>query len=213
LSGLLNRRSRGAFSTRLHAASNDGNTGTGSGSGQGVHRAGTSQGIKNPYEGMSVYEILGVPQTANLATIKAAHRKLVATWHPDKYFQDTDAKKSEATARMEKINRAYYILNDEDRRARYDRYGEAGVGTSAASEEVLKAQGGPNPFGSMFDGQGGGGMGGMDINDLFSSLFGGGGGGVGEDVFVGFGGAGGGMGGGGRGKRSPRGPQPGKSAI
>jgi DnaJ-class molecular chaperone len=55
---------------------------------------------------------------------------------------------------MEKINRAYFCLEDEDRRRRYDTYGERGVGTSAASEEQLSKMGGPD---AGFGGMGGGG--------------------------------------------------------
>ena len=36
---------------------------------------------------------------------------------------------------MEIINRAWFCLSDPDRRYRYDEFGEAGVGTSAASEQ------------------------------------------------------------------------------
>jgi hypothetical protein len=63
---------------------------------------------------------------------------------------------------------------------RYDQYGEEGVGTSAASEDQLKAAGGPGMggFGGMNGGMGG--MGGMgDISDIFDAFFGGQGGGGG----------------------------------
>ena len=39
---------------------------------------------------------------------------------------------------MEKINRAYFCLEDDDRRRRYDAYGEKAVGTSASSEKKMK---------------------------------------------------------------------------
>ena len=125
---------------------------------------------ENPYyQGMDSYQILGVPRSANLKEIRAAYRKLVGQWHPDK-FPDDEAKKQEGNLRMEKINRAYFTIGDEDRKRRYDLYGEAGVGTSAASEEQLKAAGGP--------GMGGfGGAGGAvdvgDISDIFDAFFGG----------------------------------------
>ena len=54
-------------------------------------------------------------------------------WHPDRFPDDT-AKQLEGGLRLEVVNRAWYCLNDEDRRARYDEYGEEGVGTSAAME-------------------------------------------------------------------------------
>jgi DnaJ-class molecular chaperone len=43
---------------------------------------------------------------------------------------------------MERINRAWYCLGEDDRKQRYDSYGEEGVGTSAASEQQLKEAGG-----------------------------------------------------------------------
>lgn len=121
---------------------------------------------------MDAYQILGVDRSADEKTIKSSYRKLVASWHPDK-FPDNEEKKKEGGLRMEKINRAWYILSDEDRKRRYDQYGEQGVGTSAASEEQLRAAGGP--------GMGGGFSGGeavdvQDISDIFDAFFGGSGG-------------------------------------
>jgi molecular chaperone DnaJ len=121
---------------------------------------------------MDAYQILGVPKNADKATIKAAYRKAIQDWHPDKFGTD-EVKKKEGNSRLEKINRAYYILSDEDRRQRYDRYGEQGVGSSASSEEQMENGGG---FG--FSGFGGDGQ---DLSSLFQSLFGG----LGEDS-IGF---------------------------
>ena len=138
------------------------------------------------YKGKDAYGVLEVPRSADQKQIKSAYRKLVGKWHPDK-FPDDEVAKAAGGRRMEAINRAWFCLGDEDRRRRYDQYGEAGVGTSAASEDQLKSAGGP--------GMGGfGGMGGQqvdvgDISDIFESFFGGGGG----------------MGGGGR-ARQPRNP-------
>eukprot|EP00595_Chromulina_sp_UTEXLB2642_P002016 CAMPEP_0196762172 /NCGR_PEP_ID=MMETSP1095-20130614/1546_1 /TAXON_ID=96789 ORGANISM="Chromulina nebulosa, Strain UTEXLB2642" /NCGR_SAMPLE_ID=MMETSP1095 /ASSEMBLY_ACC=CAM_ASM_000446 /LENGTH=407 /DNA_ID=CAMNT_0042112601 /DNA_START=156 /DNA_END=1379 /DNA_ORIENTATION=- len=128
------------------------------------------------YQGMDAYAVLGVPKTADQQQIKSAYRKLVAQWHPDK-FPDNEAKKIEGGLRMERINRAYYVLSDEDRKRRYDKFGEAGVGTSAASEEQLKAAGGPGMGG--FDMNGGGGVDISDMSDIFDAFFGGSGGRVG----------------------------------
>ncbi len=121
----------------------------------------------NYYEGMDAYEILGINKNADKAAIKAAYRKLVLQWHPDKFGDDVD-KKAEGNTRLEQINRAYYCLSDEDRKKRYDMYGEKGVGTSASSEEQMSGQ---NGFGGF------GGFGGNDISDIFESIFGGGRGG------------------------------------
>lgn len=64
------------------------------------------------YNGMDAYQILECPRSATSKEIKSAYRKLVAKWHPDK-FPDDEAKKKEGGERMEKINRAYYCLEDE----------------------------------------------------------------------------------------------------
>jgi len=119
------------------------------------------------FNGLDAYQILECPRSATSKEIKTAYRKLVAKWHPDK-FPDDEAKKKEGGLRMEKINRAYYCLEDEDRRRRYDQFGEQGVGSSAASEEQMRAGGGPNVG---FGGGGGGDM--QDVSDIFDAFFGG----------------------------------------
>jgi molecular chaperone DnaJ len=131
----------------------------------------TSTDTNNYYAGLDAYQILGVPRNADAKVIKSAYRKLVAQWHPDK-FPDDQTKKAEGGMRMEKINRAYYILSDDDRRRRYDQFGEQGVGSSAASEEQIRAAGGPGMggFGDM-----GGSVDVQDISDIFEQFFGGGG--------------------------------------
>lgn len=99
---------------------------------------GTSGVGSNPYyAGQDAYSILGIKKGADKKAIKVAYRKLVSTWHPDK-FPDSEEKKLEGGLRMEKINRAYFCLEDDDRKRRYDLYGEKAVGTSASSEERLK---------------------------------------------------------------------------
>ena len=123
------------------------------------------------YNGMDAYQILEIPRSADKKEIKAAYKKLVAKWHPDK-FPDDEAKKKEGGLRMEKINRAYYCLSDDDRKRRYDQYGEAGVGTSASSEEQLRNGGGPG----MMGGPGGVPVDIGDMGDLFDAFFGGSGG-------------------------------------
>lgn len=147
------------------------------------HRPGLRSALRmsteNPYyQGMDPYQILGVSRSADKKEIKAAFRKQVATWHPDKFPNDPE-KKKEGNLRMEKINRAWYILGDEDRKRRYDTYGESGVGTSAASEERLKKMGGPGGFGGGFGGVDFSDFNGAvdigDIGDIFESFFGGGG--------------------------------------
>lgn len=141
-----------------------------------LHMSSGEGSSSNPYyQGMDAYQILEVPKGSDKKAVKSAYRKAVAKWHPDK-FPDDDVKKKEGGLRMEKINRAYFCLEDDDRRRRYDQYGEQGVGTSAASEEQLKAAGGPGMGGF---GGGGGQVDVQDISDIFDSFFGGQGGGMG----------------------------------
>lgn len=136
----------------------------------------SSASDNNPYyKGMDSYAILEIPKSADKKEIKSAYKKMVSKWHPDK-FPDDEAKKIEGGLRMEKINRAYFCIGDDDRKRRYDQYGEQGVGTSAASEDQLKAAGGPGGFGGGFGGGGGGAVDVQDISDIFDAFFGGAGG-------------------------------------
>ena len=75
------------------------------------------------YPNMDAYQVLEIPRTADKKDIKSAYRKAVAKWHPDK-FPDDEEKKREGGLRMERINRAYFCLGDDDRKRRYDTYGE-----------------------------------------------------------------------------------------
>ncbi|PHI18645.1 molecular chaperone DnaJ [Lewinellaceae bacterium SD302] len=113
------------------------------------------------------YEILGVDKNADDNTLKKAYRKLAMKYHPDRNPDDKVAEE-----KFKEAAEAYEVLSDADKKARYDRFGHAGV-----------------------NGQGGfgGGAGGMTMEDIFSQfgdMFGGGGGG---DAFGGgfFGGSGG----------------------
>ncbi len=67
------------------------------------------------------YEVLGVPRTASKEDIKKAFRKLAREYHPDV------SQHSDAENRFKEINEAYEVLTDDEKRARYDRFGTAGV--------------------------------------------------------------------------------------
>src|SRR5215208_5357304 len=67
------------------------------------------------------YELLGVGRTADKNEIKQAFRKLAREYHPDV------SKHTDAEAKFKEINEAYEVLSDDDKRARYDRFGHAGV--------------------------------------------------------------------------------------
>ena len=99
------------------------------------------------------YEVLGVSKNANESEIKKAYRKLAIQYHPDKNPDDKTAE-----AKFKEAAEAYEVLSNKDKKARYDQFGHAGVGSSAASG-------------------GGGGFGGMSMDDIFEQfgdVFGGG---------------------------------------
>ncbi len=99
---------------------------------------------KNPYE------VLGVARDAADADIKRAYHKLVMKYHPDKNPGDKDAEE-----KFKEINNAFDILKDPQKRAAYDRFGDAafagGNGASAGA-----GFGGGNPFGGFGFGGGAG---------------------------------------------------------
>ena len=78
------------------------------------------------------YSVLGVERSASDDEIKKAYRKLAMTYHPDR---NNGAK--EAEERFKEITEAYDVLRDPQKRAAYDRYGEAGLrGTGAGFHHV-----------------------------------------------------------------------------
>src|SRR3954467_5726045 len=68
------------------------------------------------------YEILGVAREADGDTIKKAYRKMAMQFHPDK-----NPGNKEAEEKFKEAARAYEVLSDKDKRARYDRFGHQGV--------------------------------------------------------------------------------------
>ena len=69
------------------------------------------------------YEVLGVGKDADVTVIKKAYRKLAIQYHPDKNPGDHTAEE-----KFKEAAEAYEVLSDPDKKARYDRYGHAGVG-------------------------------------------------------------------------------------
>jgi len=104
------------------------------------------------------YDVLGVARNASKDDIKKAFRGLARKYHPD-VSQEADAEQ-----RFKEINEAYEVLADDDKRARYDRFGHAGV----------QGQAGGAP--------GGAGFGGFEeiFEEFFSNFVGGRGAGAGR---------------------------------
>jgi len=100
------------------------------------------------------YEVLGVHRSATDEEIKKAYRKLAVKFHPDKNPGDAGANE-----KFKEIAHAYEMLSDPEKRARYDRYGEAAFQYGAG------AGGFHDPF------------------DIFREVFSGGFGGMFGDVF------------------------------
>ncbi|MGI6321755.1 MAG: molecular chaperone DnaJ [Bacteroidales bacterium] len=105
------------------------------------------------------YEVLGVSKSATKEEIKKAYRKQALKYHPDKNPGDKKAEES-----FKEAAEAYEVLSNDDKKARYDRFGHAGMGSSS------------NGFGGA----------GMTMEDIFSSF-----GDIFGDAFGGFGAFGG----------------------
>ena len=102
------------------------------------------------------YDILGVSKDASQEEIKKAFRKLARKHHPDANPDDP-----EAESKFKKINEAYKVLSDPEKRRTYDQFGHAGTSGGQTGFD-------PRDFGG-FEGFEG------DIHDIFESFFGGGG--------------------------------------
>ncbi|BCS90677.1 MAG: chaperone protein DnaJ [Candidatus Micrarchaeota archaeon] len=78
------------------------------------------------------YKILGVSRDATQDEIKRAYRRLALQYHPDR---NKDPKAEEI---FKKINEAYAVLSDPEKRAAYDKYGKAGFSQRFSKEDIFK---------------------------------------------------------------------------
>jgi molecular chaperone DnaJ len=74
------------------------------------------------------YEVLSVTRTATDQEIKSAYRRLAVKYHPDKNPNDATAEE-----KFKEAAEAYSVLSDAEQRRRYDRFGHAGVSSSAGA--------------------------------------------------------------------------------
>lgn len=100
------------------------------------------------------YEVLGLQKGASEADIKKAFKTMARKYHPDLHPGD-----KEAEEKFKEINEAYSVLNDPEKKARYDQFGHAGVDPNYGA-------GGEGGFGGFSGGFG-------DVGDIFDSIFGG----------------------------------------
>jgi molecular chaperone DnaJ len=96
------------------------------------------------------YEVLGVSRTASDQEIKSSYRRLALQFHPDR-----NPGNPEAEEKFKECSEAYTVLADTEKRARYDRFGHAGVA-------------GNGPSGGGFDST----VFTTDFQDIFGDLFG-----------------------------------------
>ncbi len=93
------------------------------------------------------YEVLGVSRDVSDQELKSAYRKQAMKFHPDRNPGDRTAEE-----KFKQASEAYQVLSDADKRAAYDRFGHAGLGSQGF---------GAGPF-----------AGGVDLGDIFGDLFG-----------------------------------------
>ena len=125
------------------------------------------------------YQVLGVSRDADGDELQQAYRRLARANHPD-VNRDPGAEE-----RFKEVNDAYHVLSDPDQRKRYDQFGEdfrrvpedweERVGAGAGRAGARGSRGGRRSTWSTA-GVGepgfGGGIGGIDLDDLFGDLFG-----------------------------------------
>lgn len=108
------------------------------------------------------YEALGLKSQASAEEIKNAYRKLAKKYHPD-----LNPGNKTAEAKFKEINAAYELIGEPEKRAKFDR-GEMEQQEAPNRNYYYETQGGPGPGQGRYSQA----FGGMDEDDLFSSLFG-----------------------------------------
>ena len=111
------------------------------------HHLAMSPGSESKFMAEDLYQVLGVGRDASKDEIQKSYRKLARKYHPDMNPDDQKAKE-----RFKRVQEAYDVLSDTEKRAAYDRYG--------ADFEKLRSGGyRPGAGGASFDG--------MDLEQIF----------------------------------------------
>lgn len=118
------------------------------------------------------YEILGVSRSASDDVIKRTYRKLAKKYHPDR-----NPDNPQAESKFKEVQQAYDVIRDKEKRAKYDQYGEVGVGQWSNSPHGQK----------VYQWGGGSSVNINDLEDLFSTFGGGANHSVFNDLFGGVG--------------------------
>ena len=106
------------------------------------------------------YETLGVNKSSSDGEIKQAYRKKAMKYHPDRNKDDKQAEK-----KFKKINEAYYVLKDKEKKTQYDQFGHQAFEHGGAGFKDVDFGGG---FSDIFEEMFG------DFDDDVGSIFGGG---------------------------------------
>ena len=105
------------------------------------------------------YETLGVGKSSSEAEIKQAYRKKAMRYHPDKNKGDKESEKE-----FKKINEAYYVLKDKEKKAQYDQFGHQAFENGGPGFKDFNFRGG---FSDIFEEMFG------DFDDDIGGIFGG----------------------------------------
>ena len=80
------------------------------------------------------YQVLGIPRDADQDAVKRAYRRLARKYHPDVSTEP------DAEDKFKEINEAYEVLSNDEKRARYDRFGHAGVNGAHNEANLASSQ-------------------------------------------------------------------------
>jgi len=103
------------------------------------------------------YKILGVSKNASQEEIKKAYRKLALQYHPDKNKGNKSAEE-----KFKKINEAYAVLSDKEKRQQYDQFGSTGFHQRFSREDIFRNF----DLGDLFKDSG------FGTEDILSQIFG-----------------------------------------